>query len=354
MISLRNILYRVDEFELNASLDIGDDEYCVLFGMTGCGKTSLLESICGLRSIISGQMVVGRTDITNLEPRKRGIGYVPQDGALFEHLTVRGNIEFSPAVKGMKRAERRAVAEQTAVDMGIEHLLDRRIAGLSGGERQRVALSRAVVSRPRLLLLDEPVSALDENTRDAVCRELVRIHRELHIPVLHVCHSFEEAKLVADRIAVMRDGRIVQVDTPDRLVCAPEDSYVAGILRLENLFSGEAVEQDGAYYIDLNGYMLKTPAKSGGRLSVVIHPWKVRVAEAEKSDPDYSVSGLIQEISSVGPLTRIRLEEPFPLTALLPRISGSSASLKPGDRVTLEFDKESITMLAPETGVQQK
>jgi len=341
MIELRNIIYKVGSFELNASLNIED--YCVLFGMTGCGKTSLLETVCGLRPIVSGQMLIDGCDITDLEPRRRGIGYVPQDGALFEHLTVRDNIEFSLKVRGGPKAERIATAAKTAADMRIEHLLERRIPGLSGGERQRVALARAVVSKPKLLLLDEPVSALDECTRDAICRELVRVQRELQIPVLHVCHSFEEAKLVADKIAVMREGCIVQSGSPDELVSAPLDKYVAGILRLENIFEGILCEKGGIAYADVGGVMLKIREASAGRISFFVPAWKVRLKVSDDFEADNVISGEIAEISSVGPLTKIRLSGSLPVTALLPRVAGDS--LKPGGQVTLGFNISDMVLL---------
>ncbi len=338
MISLRNIVYNVDEFELNASLDIENDEYRVLFGMTGCGKTTLLESICGLRQVSSGEIIVGNIDITNLEPRMRQVGYVPQDGALFDHLSVRANIEFALKVRGVGRDERNRIVEKSASDMRIAHLLERRIPGLSGGERQRVALSRALVSRPKLLLLDEPVSALDEFTRDAVCRELVRLHRETGIPILHVCHSFEEARMVSDNISIMRDGRIVQTDTPDNIVSKPHDSYVANILRLENIFTGDAIEENGKTFVDVGGMRLKTRMRVNGRVSVLIHPWKILLPSANKSY-DNVVNGVIEEISSVGPQTRIRLRDPLPIVALLPR---SENRLELGDEVRLVFDDDAI------------
>lgn len=233
MICVRDMRYQADNFKLDVSLEINDSEYFVLLGMTGCGKTSLLECLCGLREISSGQVNIDGKDMTFADPRSRHIGYVPQDGALFNHLNVRNNIAFPLTVRRVDPREKEQAVNRIGEKLDIERLLDRPIPGLSGGERQRVALARALVSSPRALLLDEPVSALDDFTRDSVCRELVSLQKETRIPVLHVCHSFDEAKLVADRIGVMREGQIVQTGTPDELISRPRDTYVARVLRLD-------------------------------------------------------------------------------------------------------------------------
>ncbi|MCX7590425.1 MAG: ATP-binding cassette domain-containing protein [Kiritimatiellae bacterium] len=240
MIRCKGLVYTVGTFRLEVSFEIAAGEYFVLMGPTGSGKTATVECIAGLRVPQSGHIEIHGRDITYEEPRRRMVGYVPQDYALFLHRTVRRNIAFGPEVRGWPRTEIEKRVRETAGLLGIESLLDRPIAGLSGGERQRVALARALAMNPQVLILDEPVSALDEYTRDAVCRELVRIQRTAGIPVIHVCHSFEEASLVADRIGVMCQGHLLQVATPRELYAKPVNRLVAEFLRVGNVFSGEA------------------------------------------------------------------------------------------------------------------
>ena len=230
MMTIQQIRYRIGSFDLDASVSLAA-EYFVLLGMTGSGKTVFLECIAGLRTIESGTIRLGGEDVTWTAPRRRRIGYVPQDGALFPHLRVRDNIGFALRVRGAPQAEREGIVRDLAARFGIERFLDRPIEGLSGGERQRVALARALATRPNVLLLDEPVSALDEFTREAVCGELVRLRQDMQIPVIHVCHSSEEARMVGDRIGIMEAGRIVQTGTAEEILRSPATPYVARVLR---------------------------------------------------------------------------------------------------------------------------
>jgi len=345
MIELKEITYSIGSFDLDVSFEVGDAEYCVLFGMTGCGKTSLLECVCGLRPQQTGRIILNEREISRLPPRDRNIGYVPQDGALFEHLTVRGNIEFALKVRGIPRAERRRITDRTARDMRIHHLLERTVPGLSGGERQRTALARALVTRPQLLLLDEPVSALDEHTRDAICRELKRINREQQIPVIHVCHSFEEARMVADRIAIMRNGRIILAGNPGQLVNNPRSRYVAEILRLDNILNGHIIHEGGQTFFESNSCRFGTSDDAPpGPATVLIKSWQI-VPAGPAVKCDNMVSGRILEISQVPPLARITLETPIHLTALVPLGSPQLAGLKPGDKTTLAFNAEALQLL---------
>jgi ABC-type sugar transport system ATPase subunit len=182
--------------------------YCVLMGKTGCGKTSILEAIAGLRPIVSGRIVLDNSDVSGWTPGARGIGYVPQDGALFPTMTVREQLGFALAIRDAPRPAIEKRTEELASWLGIHHLLDRKPHGLSGGEAQRVALGRALSFRPRYLLMDEPLSSLDESTR-AQLIELLR-HLRNHAPatVLHVTHSQTEAEQLADSIFRLEDGRI--------------------------------------------------------------------------------------------------------------------------------------------------
>ena len=191
-----------------ASVSIPSGTYAMLMGATGCGKTTLLEIICGLRRPSSGRVLLDGTDVTDLEPRERGIGYVPQDLALFPGLRVREQIGFAPRLRGATQAELDNQVGALASQFGISHLLDRLPDLLSGGEKQRVALARALAARPRLLLLDEPLSALDEAMRAEAVSLLQRVQQEHALTVLHVTHSSSEAAALGTLHLRMAEGRI--------------------------------------------------------------------------------------------------------------------------------------------------
>lgn len=216
MIELENVTVRSGTFVLtNLSAVIPEGEYAVLMGGTGQGKTTILEAICGLRPIVSGRIRLEGADVTRWKPADRSIGYVPQDLALFPTMTVREHLEFALR---LRRASRALLAERVAelADvLGIGPLLDRRMRGLSGGEAQRVALGRALSFRPRVLLLDEPLNALDEATRDRLCELLRTIQKREGLTTLHITHSRTEAKLLADRLLVLAGGRVQERPTDD-------------------------------------------------------------------------------------------------------------------------------------------
>lgn len=212
MIALDAVCLRAGAFRLaRASLAIAAGEYAVLMGQTGCGKTSVLEAICGLRPVASGRILLHGRDVTRLRPAERGVGYVPQDLALFPTLSVREHLAFALEVRRRPADEvARRVAEVAGL-LGISHLLDRFPHNLSGGEAQRVALGRALAFAPPVLLLDEPLSALDEDTREAMASLLRDVQRRTAVTALHVTHSLSEARRLADRLFVMEQGVIREV-----------------------------------------------------------------------------------------------------------------------------------------------
>ncbi|MBF0197977.1 MAG: ABC transporter ATP-binding protein [Planctomycetes bacterium] len=236
MIEVRDLIFDVGNFRLGPlNVSIKEGEYFVLLGRPGSGKTLLLECLAGLRRASSGALLINGQDVTQVEPRKRGLGYVPQDYALFPHLSVRDNIEFGLKARGVSATEKvSSVCEM----LNISYILNRGIQGLSGGERQRVSLARALVLDPHVLLLDEPVSALDEEMRERTCLEIQRIHRETNTTVVHICHNIEETRLMADRVGILRDGKLVQVGALDELYQEPEDVDVARFLRVKNIYEG--------------------------------------------------------------------------------------------------------------------
>ena len=211
-VRVANISFRIGDFELkDVSLDVAEGEYFVLTGPNGAGKTMLVRLIAGLEIPLSGEISIGDAEVTQSPPWERSIGYVPQDGALFPNRDVRRNISFGLEVR---RLDAETVSRRTlevAEQVGAGHLLDRAVDGLSGGERQKVCLARALVVEPKVLLLDEPVSAIDETERDRLCAELKAVQANTGVTTVHVSHSRREAELVADRIGALENG-VVRID----------------------------------------------------------------------------------------------------------------------------------------------
>lgn len=212
MIAVENLCVRAGSFALaEISFAVAAREYAVLMGKTGSGKTTILEAVCGLKSVRSGSIQVLGRDVTRLSPGDRGVGYVPQDRALFSTMTVREHLAFALVVHRWERSAIARRVEELAELLGLGELLSRLPHGLSGGESQRVALGRALAIRPGVLLLDEPLSALDEETREEMCTLLCQVRQQTRVTVLHVTHNRSEARRLADRLFLLRDGRIEEL-----------------------------------------------------------------------------------------------------------------------------------------------
>lgn len=213
MIRVEGLSVRAGSFSLaGISFEVPEGGHGVLMGKTGSGKTTILEAICGLKSVGSGRVFLVGRDVTGLKPALRGIGYVPQDCALFPCMTVREHLSFALTVRRWKARDAERRVGELAAMLGLEGLLERMPAGLSGGEAQRVALGRALACHPRVLCLDEPLSALDEDTREEMCQVLRKVREAAGVTILHVTHSLSEARKLADRIFRIRDGRVEPVE----------------------------------------------------------------------------------------------------------------------------------------------
>ncbi|MBT3268015.1 ATP-binding cassette domain-containing protein [Candidatus Poribacteria bacterium] len=215
MIAVENLALRAGDFTLSdVSFRVAAGGYAALMGRTGSGKTSLLEAICGLRAVVGGRVIVQERDVTGAKPAARGVGYVPQDGALFRTITVAGHLSFALEVRKWEPDRTARRVGELAELLGISHLMRRTPHGLSGGERQRVALGRALSARPGVLLLDEPLSALDDDTRKQMYSLLKRVQEHEHVTVLHVTHSRSEARALADVVLRLVEGQVMEA-TPD-------------------------------------------------------------------------------------------------------------------------------------------
>jgi ABC-type sugar transport system ATPase subunit len=229
----------------DVSLRVDDGEFCVLLGPSGCGKSTLLQIVAGLDRQDKGSVLLDGKVVDELAPRERDVAMVFQSYALYPHMTVSQNLGFGLRMRGIAEQEIQHKVQETARLLGIEPLLARKPRQLSGGQRQRVAMGRALVRRPRLFLLDEPLSNLDAQLRINVRLELKRLHRQINTTILYVTHDQVEAMTLGDKVVVMREGRVHQVGTPESIYDRPADTFVATFVGspMMNLFEGQVIRE---------------------------------------------------------------------------------------------------------------
>ena len=275
-ISLRNLtkVYTGDVLAVDAiDLEIEDGEFIVLVGPSGCGKSTLLRLIAGLEEATEGEIVIAGEDVTETPPQQRDIAMVFQNYALYPHMTVEQNLAFGLRIRKIAKEERQRRVHAAARTLGLLELLDRKPAALSGGQRQRVAIGRAMVREPVAFLMDEPLSNLDAKLRVSMRASLARLHEQLGVTTVYVTHDQVEAMTLGQRVAVMRDGRVQQVDTPQNLFNSPANLFVAAFIGSPSMNLIEADVSDGM--IRFAGHALALPATAvppSGHVLVGIRP----------------------------------------------------------------------------------
>lgn len=311
-----------------------------VLGLSGCGKTTLLRVIAGFERAEGGHVTLGEAVLedahTHLAPERRGVGYVPQEGALFPHLSVAGNVGF-----GLTRAERRGSAVQRLLEMvGIARLAERMPHELSGGEQQRVALARALARRPRALLLDEPFSSLDASLRSHVREEVHALLREQGVTTVLVTHDQEEALSLADAVAVLRDGRIVQQGTPADIYERPADAALAGFLGAVNLVAAELSGVRALTALGALALRSRPGGPASGKGVVMVRPEQLEVSERELDDArtsgPHGVGGKVEQCRYYGhdAVLEIRTDPVAGAELLRARVLGRNA-LPVGTAVTV-------------------
>ena len=329
---------RVGPLALEAQLEVAAGECLALAGPSGAGKTSVLRIVAGLLRPYSGQVACGE-DVwldtaagVDLAPERRRCGYLFQDYALFPHLSAWQNVAYP--LTALPRSARQSRARELLGRFGLERRADARPATLSGGERQRVALARALAREPRALLLDEPLSALDARTRASSARELARTLREAQVPALLVTHDFGEAAHLADRVAVVDAGRIVQTGTAAELAARPGSAFVADFTGAVVLTGVATPQPNGGARVELDGGGSVTCSEAaGGRVAVSVHPWEIAIEPAGASDsgsPQNRLAARVESVTAIGSRARVGLDAGQPLAAEVTAASAERLGLVPG------------------------
>ena len=307
------------------SLEIATGEFLVLVGPSGCGKSTLLRMIAGLEEVTGGTIAIDERDVTDLPPRSRDVAMVFQTYALYPHMSVRDNLGYGLKVRRTPRADVAERVERVAGMLGLERLLDRRPAALSGGQRQRVAMGRAIVREPKAFLMDEPLSNLDAKLRVSMRAQLSALHSRLGTTTIYVTHDQIEAMTLGQRVAVMRDGRIQQVDTPQVLYTRPANLFVAAFIGSPAMNLVEADVHDGV--VEFGGYRLPLPAGSGPVVGRVIAGLRPEAFEdAAFADPALPrIDARVEVVEELGPDTHVL----FPVDA--PRVDVSEVREAAGE-----------------------
>src|SRR6059036_481616 len=313
-IVLENLLKRYEGHPVvnNVSIEVADGEFFVLLGPSGSGKSTVLRMIAGLADGEQGRVLLHGRDVTNAPPQQRGVGLVFQHYALFRHMSVAENIEFPLRIRRVAAIERRSRCDELLELVGLAGLGGRMPSQLSGGQQQRVALARALAHQPEVLLLDEPFGALDARIRTDLRRTVRRIQRELHITTIFVTHDQEEAFELADRMAVMNFGRLLEVGPPNELYLRPQTEFVANFLGTANLMVGE-VTRDGLRLGPVQFPLSTRPAAVGEtrRVQVLFRPEDVAVkTSAEALGWPLLGQAVVEESGFNGSFERLRLRLP--------------------------------------------
>jgi len=344
LIKVVNISKRFKKFSLkDISFNIEDNEYFVILGPTGVGKTVVLEIIAGLIKPDAGEVFIGEKRITNLPPEERNIGMVYQDYMLFPHLSVRENIVFGLKSRRVKKDEIEYLLNNIVELFHIEHLLTRKTKNLSGGEKQRIALARALITSPQILLLDEPLSALDPQTKEMFIEDLKNLHKQLKTTTIHVTHDFNEAFSLADKIAIMKDGKIIQVGNSKDVFNKPNSDFVAHFTGVRNVFRGQIVNDDSYTYVLVNGLKIRVITEKKGNVNISIRPEDVLLSINPIDSSARNVfPGVIKQIYEQISIAQITVDIGIPLVVYITRQSLKELNLVENKKVFVTFKASAV------------
>ncbi len=357
-VQLKNIVKRypngftaVKDFDL----DIEDKEFVVLVGPSGCGKSTTLRMIAGLEDISDGELLIDGKRMNEVEPKDRDIAMVFQNYALYPHMSVYDNIAFGLQLRKVPKDEIDKKVREAARILDLEELLDRKPKALSGGQRQRVAMGRAIVRRPKVFLMDEPLSNLDAKLRSQMRVELARLHKSLETTIIYVTHDQTEAMTLGSRIVVMKDGVVQQVDTPERLYDAPCNRFVAGFIGSPqmNMIEANCEERDGKSVLRFAGYtltlddgraaVLKAQGYLGKKLILGIRPEDLHEA-AEGEDNVVSATLRVYEMLGAEALLHFEMGDADWTAKVSPELKAEV-----GDEIRLRIDAGKIHIFDKDT-----
>jgi putative spermidine/putrescine transport system ATP-binding protein len=329
-------------------LTVARGEFMTFLGPSGSGKTTTLNLIAGFVQPDSGSIDLGAVPIVGVPPHKRDIGVVFQQYLLFPHMKVGANVAFPLRRRGVGKAEARRRAMEILEVVGLQGMVDRYPRQLSGGQQQRVALARALVFNPKLLLLDEPLGALDKRLRESLQQEIKRIHREVGVTFIFVTHDQEEALAMSDRIAVFNHGRIEQVGTGEALYQSPETLFVAKFLGDSNVFEGEVQVEDGRTYLveGSSRFLAPRAAATSNRMAVVVRPECVRVVPDTHARVEgvNRLAGEVSDVTFFGSRRRLTVEAGG--RSFLVDENGYGPAPKAGEKVVLAWDAEHASLVS--------
>lgn len=360
-VKLKNVVKTFDKGRITAvdhvNLTVKDKEYLTLLGPSGCGKTTTLRMIAGLQLPNEGEISIGERLVSNLPPEYRDIGYVFQEYALFPHMDVWNNVTYGPRVKGWDEKKSNKIGREMLELVRLFERTDAFPAELSGGMRQRVALARALASGSKLLLLDEPLGALDARIRTDLRYEIRKLVKDLGLTAIHVTHDQAEAMAISDRIAVMRKGKILQVGTPQELYLTPQHIFVANFVGESNFLEGYVTENvEHKLTVELrSGISVKSmnkEHKKGEKVVVGVRPEVLSIVKGEKSGLN-SIVGNIEGFRFEGNNVRyeIRLRNDDLVVVVRPALMGEW--YKVGEKITVDFPVEkSFVFSYPEKGLR--
>lgn len=326
-------------------LEVEPGEFLVLLGPSGSGKTTTLNMIAGFVDVTSGELLIGGESAHRLPPYKRDIGMVFQHYALFPHMSVQENLAYPLRQRKIPKVSRSALVARAMDTVGLKSLGQRMPSELSGGQQQRVALARAMVYKPGVLLMDEPLGALDKKLRDTLQLEIKRIHDSLRTTFVYVTHDQDEALVLADRIAVFNDGKIEQLGQPMSLYEHPKTLFVGQFLGESSLFAGTATKSIQGTRMQIEGvkfHALKGEPLDNCEATILVRPERMRLTDPDEklSDPVNTLQGRVTEEIYLGNVRRLLVQHVLGRTALVRETADRLSGYHVGDRVTLSFNAE--------------
>jgi putative spermidine/putrescine transport system ATP-binding protein len=347
-LALRGLRKRYGEFAAvdGIDLDVAKGEFITLLGPSGSGKTTTLRMIAGFVSVDEGSVEIDGREMRAVPPYRRDVGMVFQNYALFPHMTAAQNVAFPLQMRGASRAEQRERVQEALALVKLETFGDRYPRQLSGGQQQRIALARAIVFRPRLLLMDEPLGALDKKLREALQLEILRISRQLGATVVYVTHDQEEALVMSDRIAIFDKGRIQQLGTGEDLYERPTSVFVADFVGESNMLRGRLERDAGGWWLVRGAWRWRVDPtvadvdglRDGETVALVVRPEHLRVVAPETArDGANGVDASVTEVLYLGATRKIELLLADGVAAVVRENAGASGDWRPGDRVRLEW-----------------